>query len=161
MLYALLPVVPLIIGLSSKGIGGSYAHVIVEEVLPPPPPQPISYQGPFLLPLSAASPDHFKLYGEILAGGVEKISNKQQQQQKEEATTLLDICGTMGAHRSFLQYRKSMVVRNRAELMEKLGLIGEGKMVPMKASESIGHRPLFVFTGQVGGVRVMMIASPT
>jgi len=42
-----------------------------------------------------------------------------------------------------------MVVRSRAELKEQLEDVGEGRQPPVNATEGIGHRPLFVFTGQV------------
>ena len=66
---------PVVIGLSSFGIGGSYGHVVIEEYRPPAKlikaaPAPDATAAPhavaedgssFLLPLSACSLDHLKV----------------------------------------------------------------------------------------------------
>ena len=63
---------PVVIGLSSFGIGGSYGHVVIEEYRPPAKlikasdataaPHAVAEDGSsFLLPLSACSLDHLKV----------------------------------------------------------------------------------------------------
>ena len=123
--------------MSLLGIGGSYAHVVVEEI---PQQSPVvkdpGYKGPYLLPLSPVSEQHFQLHAQNLAGVV------------GGTLALRDMCGTAAAHRSRLQYRKAVVVGNKADLREKLQAANEGQLPPVKVSGSVGHRPLFVFTGQ-------------
>lgn len=128
------------IGVNSFGIGGSYAHVIVEEYREASSgfaDDGVGYNGWYVLPLSALSEQHFQLFARQL--------NESMADQK---VSLLDACGTMAACRSRMKCRKAILAQSKRELLEKLDQLAQAKVGPSMASTSIGHRPLFVFTGQ-------------
>lgn len=129
--------VPVVMGVSSFGIGGSYAHVVVEEFFPKPAKSPYhnSYQGPYVLPLSAASEQNLQLYAECLAAALGDQN-------------LRDVCGTMAVHRSRLNQRKAFIPGSVGELRKELNLLAEGSVKGVSNPKPRGFQTLFVFTGQ-------------
>ncbi|HEV2961674.1 MAG TPA: amino acid adenylation domain-containing protein, partial [Candidatus Angelobacter sp.] len=115
-------------GVSSFGIGGSNAHVVLEEFVPhvtvaSSPANPID---PLVLaPLSAKSPKQLKLYAEKLLVFVNQLSNGADAQATPEnanatAMDLINLSYTLQVGREAMEYRVAFVVHDFAELQQKL-----------------------------------------
>ena len=105
---------------SSFGMGGTNAHVIVEQAPAPPvterAPEPAAggpHGRPYLLALSARSPGALAAlagrYGEFLADG-----------EPGECLDLADVCWSAGARRTHHGHRGAVVGRDRKELCAAL-----------------------------------------
>ena len=135
---------PVLMGVNSFGIGGSYSHVIVEEYRPPAVlvqralARP-AFAGPVLLPLSAVSSAHLKLYAGALAA----------QLKKKPDMDVRDVCGTIAVNRTVFQYRKALVVGTEGlpGLVQQLEAVVAGPDIPGPEEEK-GKRFFFAFTGQ-------------
>jgi len=135
---------PVLMGVNSFGIGGSYAHVIVEEYRPPKSSADRilarhAFEGQVLLPLSAVSNAHLKLYAHELLTYF----------QNTPEVDIRDVCGTMAVNRTAFQYRKALVVGGQdlpGLLLQLKGIVsGPDSQAP---EEEKGKRILFAFTGQ-------------
>jgi polyketide synthase 12/epothilone polyketide synthase D len=123
-----------IAGVSSFGMSGTNAHLIVEEapvpVLPPPSeaPRPVH-----LLPLSARTPEALHEQANRYAGFL----------QSNPELSLLDVCHTAGVGRTHFRHRLAVVVTSPeqvvADLTSSTFATGVGEAVP---------RVAFLFTGQ-------------
>lgn len=103
--------------ISSLGVGGTNAHMILEEAPPPPPPggapggEDPSRSGLYLFPLSARSPEALQTLAlrlaEYLASGV--------------PVRLMDVAHTLqSGRRAFPQHRRCYVAGSREELCRLL-----------------------------------------
>jgi acyl transferase domain-containing protein len=110
-------------GVSSFGMGGTNAHLVVEEAPAPPvadrAPEPaagVSCDRPYLLVLSARSPAALAAlagrYGEFLADG-----------EAGESLNLADVCWSAGARRAHHGHRRAVVGRDRKELRAALSAV--------------------------------------
>jgi len=144
---------PVVVGLSSFGIGGSYGHVVLEEYRVPAhlqlakaatamPPviaasvndEPTSY----LLPLSAVSMAHLKLFAERMAAYLD---------EKKDALDLKDLCGTMWVNRSRFKFRKAFIASSVEEMQQALAAFAAtGNVQP--SGEGRKMQVAYVFTGQ-------------
>jgi len=135
---------PVLMGVNSFGIGGSYSHVIVEEYRPPAAlvqralARP-AFAGPVLMPLSAVSSAHLKLYAGALAA----------QLKGKTDVDVRDVCGTIAVNRTVFQYRKALVVGTEGlpGLVQQLEAVVAGPDI-RGPEEEIKKRFLFAFTGQ-------------
>jgi myxalamid-type polyketide synthase MxaE and MxaD len=122
------PQEPLIAGVSAFGFGGTNAHVVLEEAPAAAAPEPV--EGPWLLPVSARSPEALAelkaAYRDRLAGDADAAS----------------VCYTAAVRRSHLPYRLAVSGGSADELRRAL----DGAAVPGSAAP----RPMtaFVFSGQ-------------
>ncbi|NIO82504.1 MAG: SDR family NAD(P)-dependent oxidoreductase [Candidatus Aminicenantes bacterium] len=138
-----------IAGLSSFGISGTNAHLVLEQPpqSPPVPPQDeVTPARPYLLPISAHNPEALqamaKAYQDFLAND-----------GPFAAAPLQDICYTASIRRNHLDYRLALVDYSREKLSQHLDafLQGETRLPGL----SSGCKPLkrqqklvFVFSGQ-------------
>ncbi|MEU9119077.1 beta-ketoacyl synthase N-terminal-like domain-containing protein [Streptomyces sp. NPDC048506] len=107
-------------GVSSFGIGGTNAHVIVEQ--PPAPPRPPAADGrERLVLISAADPDAVRRSARRLAGHLETHD-----------LAPADVAHTLAAGRAALPYRLAVTGQTGAEIAA--GLTGSGRQVA-------GHSP--------------------
>jgi len=128
-------------GVSSFGLSGTNAHVILEQA-----PQAVvetpSAPGPHVLPLSARS----DVALDELAGRV------QRQLANDEDISLPDICFTAAAGRAHFAHRLAVVGESRLDLCDKLKAFREGELLDGLFHEEVGgtHPPAltFLFTGQ-------------
>jgi acyl transferase domain-containing protein len=101
---------PRCIGTSGFGVGGTNAHVILEEAPPlAPEPQPNASKGPFLLPLSAQSPVALRALAERWLAFLPQSS-----------TELSTLCASAGERRSHYDYRFAAVASSIDELCMRL-----------------------------------------
>jgi phthiocerol/phenolphthiocerol synthesis type-I polyketide synthase C len=137
-------------GVSSFGMGGTNAHVIVEQapapLVPERAPEPAAGAArdrPYLLPLSARNPGALaalaRRYGEFLADG-----------EPGECLDLADVCWSAGARRTHHAHRGAVAGRDRKELRAALSAVATAT----DEDSSVAARPVrsgkivFVFPEQ-------------
>ena len=135
---------PLRAGVSSFGIGGTNAHVILEEAPPVASSSPSrSYQ---LLNISAKTFSALK----------RNVKNLKKYLECNNDTKLSDLAYTLKIGRSSFPYRKILVCKDRENAIEELSsLLVGGK--PKAVSENISNKIVFMFPGQ-GSQHVNMCA---
>ena len=134
---------PRIAGVSSFGVSGTNAHVILREA-PTAKESATMPQSPdrsaHLMVLSASSEPALRelslAYAEYLA--------------KERESSLADLCHTAAIGRSALSHRLAFPAPNNAVARELLGIFGQGKPKPEIVSGRVrsDSRVAFLFTGQ-------------
>jgi thioester reductase-like protein len=136
---------PLIAGVNSFGFGGTNAHVIIAEQPETSPGTPVAAGPPYLLTLSARTPDALRAlagaYGELLAGLPES-----------DPSALGDVCYTAAARRTHHAYRLAVMAKSAVELQQLLAAHLEGKsplgLASGKVSQSQRPAVAFMFSGQ-------------
>lgn len=135
-------------GVSSFGMGGTNAHVIVEQAPAPPVPEraPEPAAGaararPYLLPLSARNPGALaalaRRYGEFLADG-----------EPGECLDLADVCWSAGARRTHHGHRGAVVGRDRKELCAALSAVATATDADSSVAAGRSCKIAFVFPEQ-------------
>lgn len=126
---------PLRAGVSSFGIGGTNAHVILEEA---PPAQPVGVSRTHqLLVLSANS-----------LPALEKIAhNLADHLQQQPDTVLADTAYTLQVGRKRLNHRRILVCQDRAEALHLLKQ-QEPEQTLMRVQEANERPVVFLFPGQ-------------
>jgi acyl transferase domain-containing protein len=103
------------VGVNSFGFGGTNAHVVLSA--PPARPRASTsdkdLDAPFLLPLSARSPEGLK-------DTAQAYLDFDARERWDSDATLADICFSAGARRTHFDHRVSFVIRDRADLKEQL-----------------------------------------
>lgn len=99
---------PLRVGVNSFGIGGTNAHVILEQA-PSPPPSTDPVRSHDLLVLSARSAGALERTGERMASFLEDPATEPAD------ADFADICFTLREGRRQLEHRRAVVCRNAAE----------------------------------------------
>lgn len=133
---------PRLAGVSSLGVGGTNAHVILEEA-PRLPAKPYPTEPrPYLLALSAKSAESLAL-----------MAQSHAQFLNDNLTTpLADVAYTLGARRTHFDYRLAVVGQTHEELAEKLKTFQSGAQQPNLFSgyheSGTEFKPVFVFSGQ-------------
>jgi myxalamid-type polyketide synthase MxaB len=127
---------------SSFGVGGTNAHVILEEAPHLPVAAEEEMPQTYLLPLSAHTPQALKR----TAQSFQDFLNEQPE------VTLRDICYTAGVRRNHHGHRLTVIGNTAKDLIENLRGFQQGKILLGVASHSQkveGHQKLaFVFSGQ-------------
>ncbi len=122
-------------GVSSFGIGGTNAHVVVEEA--PPPAESVLARQEQVLILSARSETALEQAASRLAGHLEN----------HPELDLADACYTLQVGRKAFAHRRALVCRDRGEAMELLRRPQAGRI--WTAHPEITGRPVaFLFSGQ-------------
>jgi myxalamid-type polyketide synthase MxaE and MxaD len=134
----------LIAGVSSFGMSGTNAHVVLEEAVAgdgaSAPATPVAEQGALLLPVSAQTPDALK---DLVNRYIAWFENACP-----EEPNFRDISYTASCRRVHMEYRIAVLGRNRSEWREKL------VSYKFRATESAGfeaverRRIVMVFSGQ-------------
>lgn len=131
-------------GVSSFGIGGTNAHLVLEEAPTPAPPDPGTdrrgNETPFLLPLSARDPAALaalaRRYGQFLTVG------------PGAGLPLRDVCWSASTRRRHHPYRLTVVGATRDEVVTHLAAVANAQDGPAPVSLP-GRRGkvVFVFPG--------------
>ena len=123
---------PRLAGVSSFGMSGTNAHLVVEEAPAEPSAKPVSSEAALhLLPLSAKTPDALAQ----LAG--------RYAEHLESYPHLADVCFTAGVGRSHFEYRLAVVGADSAELSSELA-----ESIPHGETPRERPKLAFLFTGQ-------------
>jgi acyl transferase domain-containing protein/NADPH:quinone reductase-like Zn-dependent oxidoreductase/acyl carrier protein len=136
---------PRVAGVSSFGVGGTNAHVIVEEapVLPAAAAAEAEATGPWVLPLSAQGTPALRALAERW---IEFLP------VAEAGVSVASLCVAAGEHRSEYDSRVGVVGSSVVELQERLHSFLDGAASPGVATghrSPSGHpRLAFVFSGQ-------------
>lgn len=131
-------------GVSSFGIAGTNAHVVLSEAPPtiPGPQFPKEHKKIGLLPLSAHTPqalvETVHLYKELIA--------------QEGGAPLEEFCYSASCHRTHLTHRLALVAGSRAEMIEQLDTYVRGEIDPPTQVNlhvpDLQRKIVFVFSGQ-------------
>jgi acyl transferase domain-containing protein/acyl-CoA synthetase (AMP-forming)/AMP-acid ligase II/thioesterase domain-containing protein/acyl carrier protein len=142
---------PRLAGVSAFGFGGTNAHVVLEQAVPPDPAHQTRNGAPsseraMLLPLSARSPE-----------GLVALARDYQTFLEAEAPSaslaewLHDICYTASLRRTHHDHRLGLVFGSRDQLSERLGAFVKGEVGPGVSPSrpaARGGKLVFVFSGQ-------------
>jgi myxalamid-type polyketide synthase MxaE and MxaD len=127
---------PLIAGVSSFGIGGANAHLVLEEPPRPPAARRQSEADWRLFPLSARTPDAL----------IDLARAYLAQLEQGAPPTLDDMCRTAGAGRNHFAHRRAWPIRSHQELTGRLqALVHEG---PGPRANDRRRRLVFLFPDQ-------------
>jgi myxalamid-type polyketide synthase MxaE and MxaD len=143
-------------GVSSFGVGGTNAHVILEEAPALPEPPAADGTGPWLFTLSARTPEALDA---AAAAWEERLS---------PAESLADVAWTAAARRTHHKHRLACVAGSREELAGALGAFRRGEPAPGlcagRAEPGSVPRKVFVFSGHgsqwVGMGRELLAREP-
>ncbi|SAL32890.1 polyketide synthase [Caballeronia udeis] len=108
---------PRIAGLSSFGAGGSNAHLVIEEYLPPARDDGAAPLGQILVPLSARTPERLKQKARELLAWIER----RKEAAGEPAIDLPSLAYTLQIGREAMDARAAFIVDSVSHLAEKLG----------------------------------------
>ncbi|MET8831989.1 SDR family NAD(P)-dependent oxidoreductase [Streptomyces sp. NPDC004610] len=126
-------------GVSAFGIGGTNAHVVVEEApTPAPRPAPAPSPGKHLFVLSGRGESALRRQAARLAAHV------------TEDTPLPGLAHTLARHRGHFERRAAFVARDPGELRSALRGLATGTTGPGPARDEPGGRTAFVFAGHGG-----------
>jgi len=139
---------PMIAGVSSFGLTGTNAHVVLQEA----PKRALADQVPLacltapqLLPLSAHS-------SEALADLVRGYQMFMTAPEGESVPFLYDLCYSASVRRTHHDYRLALVVRDRQGLAERLEAFLQGEVCPGlrtgRTTVEGQHKVVFIFPGQ-------------
>jgi amino acid adenylation domain-containing protein len=123
---------PLRAGVSSFGVGGTNAHVVLEEA--PPPAATESVAGPHLLLLSARTPN-------ALAQGTQRLAAHLEAHADID---IADVAYTLARGRKAFAQRAALVVDDRARAIERLS----GLSVSAAPAAAAASEVVFLFPGQ-------------
>ncbi|MFR0359566.1 type I polyketide synthase [Streptomyces sediminimaris] len=133
---------PRVCGVSSFGISGTNAHLLLEEA-PEPPPLPAPAEpapAPAIVPLvlSARTPTALRAYADRLAA----LASAEP----------VDLGHALLTRRSLLEHRAVVLVRDREEQASALSAVaadgGETEAVVVEGTADVTGRTVFVFPGQ-------------
>ncbi|HVR98966.1 MAG TPA: SDR family NAD(P)-dependent oxidoreductase [Thermoanaerobaculia bacterium] len=127
-------------GVSSFGVGGTNAHVVLEEA---PAPEPSGAARPWQLLLLSARSDA------ALETATENLRSRLEGLEEDESAVapLADVTWTLAAGRSVFRHRRALVCRDRAEALEMLA--DPARVLTAADAEDARDRPVvFLFSGQ-------------
>jgi myxalamid-type polyketide synthase MxaE and MxaD len=134
---------PALAGVSSFGFGGTNAHVVMEEAPVPAPaePAPVEEDRPFLLPLSARSPE-----------ALLELARSWSNFLGTRSATFIDVLHSACLRREHHDHRLAVVARTAAEARGRLEsfLAGESSADVLAGRKTPGRRSklAWVFAGQ-------------
>ena len=126
---------------SSFGVGGTNAHLILEEAPAPPPPAAPARPWQLLL-LSARS-------AEALEAATDNLADHLADRPELDAAGLADVAHTLHAGRTVFRRRRALVARDAAGAAEALRRRDPARLLAATDAEDPRERPVaFMFPGQ-------------
>jgi acyl transferase domain-containing protein len=124
-------------GLSSFGFGGTNGHIVLEEAPQLPQAQPDTVERPYVLPLSAHTPE-----------AVQEMAAQFAAHLGQASASVRDMTYTASLRRSHHDYRLAAVGRTREELAERLDALARGSQALVPVQRGAAAKIAFVFSGQ-------------
>lgn len=121
-------------GVSSFGVGGTNAHVVLEEAPRPQAAEASEFDGPFILPLSARTEDALRAMRRDLAAHL----------QENSSLTLPEVARTLQTGRHVFRHRTAVVAQTPEEAADILA----GEKVISTQAEEAAPPVVFMFPGQ-------------
>ncbi|MBB5960724.1 acyl transferase domain-containing protein [Saccharothrix tamanrassetensis] len=122
-------------GVSSFGLGGTNAHVVLEQAPPRPPRQGVEREE--LLVLSAKT-----------ATALDALTDRLHEHLRAHPDLpLADVAGTLRAGRRELPHRRALVATSRDAALDALAVRDDGRLLTGHAGEAADRPVAFVFTG--------------
>jgi acyl transferase domain-containing protein len=126
-------------GVSSFGVGGTNAHVVLEEA---PEPSPAAPSRPWqLLPLSARSADALERAAASLADRLE------ERLEEKNAPDLADVAFTLALGRKAFEARRALVCRDAADAVSLLRGAAPRRIATGEVKPGQGRAVAFLFSG--------------
>ncbi|WP_373309227.1 type I polyketide synthase [Amycolatopsis bullii] len=123
---------------SSFGVSGTNAHVLVEQAPEPPAPGPVPDTGPVVAwPLSGRSADALRAQAAALLAQVNRTGHRP-----------VDLGFSLATSRSAFEHRAVVVGSTRAELGSGLAAVASGGAGVTQGVADVTGRTVFVFPGQ-------------
>ncbi|XYH94558.1 type I polyketide synthase [Sorangium sp. So ce1128] len=135
-----------IAGVSSFGLSGTNAHVVLEEApRPAAAPDAGERRSAVVVPLSARTPG-------ALVALAQAYHRQLAEAPRDGAASLHDVAATAAVRRSHHEHRAAVVARSTEELADALGALASGAsrpgIVKGRANPASRTRLAFVFSGQ-------------
>ncbi|PRP97907.1 Phthiocerol synthesis polyketide synthase type I PpsC [Enhygromyxa salina] len=130
---------------SSFGISGTNAHVIIEEPPPPEPePEPERSRAP------ASGPALLLLSGKSAAALRSQASRLQEQLERRADVELRDVAYSLATTRTTFEHRAAIVSETRAQAEASLAALAAGTPEPryVDGVANLSGKVVFVFPGQ-------------
>lgn len=124
-------------GVSSFGFGGTNAHIVLEEAPQLPQLQPEAAEKPYLLPLSAHTPE-----------AVRDMAAQFAAYLRESSASIRDIAYTASLRRTYHDYRLAAAGQTHEELAERLNALAHGSAAAVSPEHGANPKLAFVFSGQ-------------
>jgi acyl transferase domain-containing protein/acyl carrier protein len=142
------PALPPVAGVSSFGIAGTNAHVVLQEAPELDGTAPLPDDRVQLLPLSAHTPEALQALARAYHQLLREAANNQLPITNNHS--LHDFCYTASARRAHHDHRLALVAHNREELADHLQAFLQGEARPGLSSDvkSSERKIVFVFPGQ-------------
>ncbi|WP_394821617.1 SDR family NAD(P)-dependent oxidoreductase [Pendulispora albinea] len=138
-------------GISSFGISGTNAHVILEEA--PAAPSVVSVDAATAREASAPRPAGLPVLPVLLSAKSEpalraQAENLLQHLVDHPELEVLDVAHSLATGRSHFDQRAALVVRDRRELLRSLGEVSEGSLPTSRVEPGAQGKLAVLFTGQ-------------
>lgn len=130
-------------GVSAFGISGTNAHVIVEEAVQAPTPEPVVElpAGQRLFVLSGRSEESLRGQAAALARHLAEDTG---------AAALPELAHTLARHRTHFERRTAVLAEDRDELRSVLGELATGRITLPPFREELTGKVAFVYSGHGG-----------
>lgn len=143
-------------GVSSFGLSGTNAHVIVSDPPADSPPPVTPAPSAYVLPISASSTEALQAlaarYRDFLTSDAARTAS------------FSDICYSASVRRCHLPFRLAVVGASQQDVAERLAGLSEIELAPVSVQPASPERLTFVFSGQgsqwVGMGRGLMTSEP-
>ncbi|MFE4588485.1 type I polyketide synthase [Streptomyces laurentii] len=123
---------------SSFGLSGTNAHLILEQAPPATPPAEDTRRPVSVLPLSARS-----------ESALAALAGRYAERLRTDDTALADVAHAAGTGRSHFRHRLAAVGATRADIADQLASFARGEDVPDLVQGEAGNGDVvFLFTGQ-------------
>ncbi|MCX5381594.1 type I polyketide synthase [Streptomyces sp. NBC_00091] len=130
-------------GVSGYGYGGTVAHLVLEEApadAATGSPLAESGRGPWVFPLSAASPDALRTAAARLADHLERPGNRP-------GPDPVDVGHTLACRRQHLPYRAAVVAAGRPALATALRAVAGPDLPPPPAAPATERDAVWIYSG--------------
>ncbi len=143
---------PALAGVSSFGISGTNAHLVLSEAVGSEQTSAISHQPSAKTDNRSLITDHLLCLSAKNDAALRDLAGRFAKHLSEEENALADICYTAATGRTHFPERLAIVAASRAEMQEKLAAFASGNKMAGVLNGKVPSKPqtkiAFLFTGQ-------------